>query len=105
MRYTLCDPPPTGAWTPEEWKAFWQKALDQQNPIPPGYIPPEEITVAKRLYRIGWTAAALARAMGVEAATLALYLKDRRAMMLWWGDHLDKLRKGADVIPLQPRSA
>lgn len=35
----------------------------------------------------------------------ALYLKDRRAMMLWWGDHLDKLRKGADVIPLQARSA
>ena len=35
----------------------------------------------------------------------ALYLKDRRAMMCWWGDHLDKLRNGADVIPLQPRSA
>ncbi|WP_374672780.1 tyrosine-type recombinase/integrase, partial [Acidovorax temperans] len=35
----------------------------------------------------------------------ALYLKDRRSMMCWWADHLDKLRKGADVIPLQPRSA
>lgn len=35
----------------------------------------------------------------------ALYLKDRRAMMCAWADHLDKLRKGADVIPLAPRAA
>ncbi|MCZ2405751.1 MAG: tyrosine-type recombinase/integrase [Burkholderiales bacterium] len=35
----------------------------------------------------------------------ATYLKERRAMMCAWADHLDKLRKGADVIPLQPRSA
>jgi integrase len=35
----------------------------------------------------------------------ALYLKDRRSMMCWWADHLDKLRKGADVIPLAPRVA
>jgi integrase len=35
----------------------------------------------------------------------ALYLKERRAMMNEWADHLDKLRKGADVIPLAPRVA
>ena len=35
----------------------------------------------------------------------ALYLKERRAMMLAWADHLDKLRKGADVIPLPQRIA
>ena len=35
----------------------------------------------------------------------ALYLKDRRSMMCWWADHLDKLRKGADVIPMAPRVA
>jgi integrase len=35
----------------------------------------------------------------------ATYLKDRRAMMNKWANHLDKLRKGADVIALQARSA
>ena len=34
----------------------------------------------------------------------ALYLKERRAMMCDWADHLDKLRRGADVIPLQARA-
>ena len=28
----------------------------------------------------------------------ALYLKERRAMMCDWADHLDKLRRGADVV-------
>jgi integrase len=31
----------------------------------------------------------------------ALYLKERRAMMSAWADHLDKLRRGADVVPLR----
>ena len=31
----------------------------------------------------------------------ALYLKDRRVMMCDWANHLDKLRRGADVIPLR----
>ncbi len=35
----------------------------------------------------------------------AMYLKERRAMMNWWADHLDKLRRGADVVPLRARSA
>lgn len=35
----------------------------------------------------------------------ALYLKERRAMMCDWANHLDKLRRGADVIPLAPRAA
>ena len=35
----------------------------------------------------------------------ALYLKERRAMMCDWADHLDKLRRGADVIPLAQRVA
>ena len=35
----------------------------------------------------------------------ALYLKERRAMMCDWANHLDKLRRGADVIPLAPRVA
>ena len=35
----------------------------------------------------------------------ALYLQERRPMMLWWADYLDKVRKGADVIDLQARSA
>ena len=35
----------------------------------------------------------------------ALYLKERRAMMCDWANHLDKLRRGADVIPLQARGA
>ena len=35
----------------------------------------------------------------------ALYLKERRVMMCAWSDHLDKLRRGADVIPLAQRVA
>ena len=35
----------------------------------------------------------------------ALYLKERRVMMCDWANHLDKLRRGADVIPLAPRVA
>lgn len=35
----------------------------------------------------------------------ALYLQERRSMMLWWADYLDKARKGADVIELHARSA
>ena len=35
----------------------------------------------------------------------ALYLTRRRAMMCDWANHLDKLRRGADVIPLQARGA
>lgn len=31
----------------------------------------------------------------------ALYLKERRVMMCEWANHLDKLRKGADVVPLR----
>lgn len=35
----------------------------------------------------------------------ATYLQDRRIMMNAWADHLDKLRKGADVIPMAQRVA
>ncbi len=35
----------------------------------------------------------------------ATYLTERRAMMNGWADHLDKLRKGADVIPMTQRAA
>ena len=31
----------------------------------------------------------------------ALYLKERRTMMCEWANHLDKLRRGADVLPLR----
>jgi integrase len=35
----------------------------------------------------------------------ATYLRERRAIMKAWADHLDKLRKGADVIPLPQKAA
>jgi integrase len=35
----------------------------------------------------------------------ATYLTDRAAMMAAWADHLDKLRKGADVLPFNQRAA
>ena len=31
----------------------------------------------------------------------ATYLKERRVMMCEWANHLDKLRRGADVVPLR----
>lgn len=35
----------------------------------------------------------------------ALYLKERRTMMCEWANHLDKLRRGADVVPLRAGAA
>ena len=35
----------------------------------------------------------------------ATYLRERRAMMNAWADHVDKMRKGADVIPMPKRAA
>jgi integrase len=41
----------------------------------------------------------------VAAYNHATYLADRTAMMQGWADHIDKLRKGADVIPIPPKTA
>jgi integrase len=41
----------------------------------------------------------------VAAYNHATYLTDRAAMMQGWADHVDKLRKGADVIPMPQRAA
>lgn len=41
----------------------------------------------------------------VAAYNHATYLADRMAMMQGWANHLDKLRKGADVIPMPQRAA
>jgi integrase len=41
----------------------------------------------------------------VAAYNHATYLADRAAMMQVWADHVDKLRKGADVIPMPQRAA
>ena len=35
----------------------------------------------------------------------ATYLADRRAMMQAWANHIDKMRRGADVIELRPKAA
>lgn len=35
----------------------------------------------------------------------AEYLAERQIMMQWWADHLDKLKAGAEIIPLHPKSA
>ncbi len=35
----------------------------------------------------------------------ALYLRERRTMMCDWANHLDKLRRGADVVPLRAEVA
>jgi integrase len=41
----------------------------------------------------------------VAAYNHATYLTDRAAMMQAWANHLDKLRKSADIIPLPQRAA
>jgi integrase len=41
----------------------------------------------------------------IAAYNHATYLTDRTAMMQGWADHIDKLRRGADVIPLPQRAA
>jgi integrase len=35
----------------------------------------------------------------------ATYLAERRALMLHWANHLDKLRKGGDLLQLPQRAA
>jgi integrase len=34
----------------------------------------------------------------------AEYIPERAAMMQWWGDHLDKLKNGAEIIPIRKAS-
>lgn len=41
----------------------------------------------------------------VAAYNHATYLAERTAMMEGWANHIDKLRKGADVIPMPSRAA
>jgi integrase len=38
------------------------------------------------------------------AYNYAEYLPERRAMMQWWSDYLDGLKKGADIIPMKQRA-
>lgn len=38
------------------------------------------------------------------AYNFAEYLPERRAMMQWWSDYLDSLKKGADIIPLRQQA-
>jgi len=40
-----------------------------------------------------------------EAYNRTKFLKDRKAMMQKWGDYLDRLKAGGDVIALQNRAA
>ncbi|MFT3820458.1 MAG: integrase arm-type DNA-binding domain-containing protein [Rubrivivax sp.] len=35
----------------------------------------------------------------------AEFMEQRRALMVTWADYLDRLRKGADVVPIKPRAA
>lgn len=37
------------------------------------------------------------------AYNYAEYLPERRTMMQWWAEHLDKLGTGAEIIPLMKR--
>lgn len=56
----------------------------------------------------GWRADVIERQLAHEerddvrgAYNRAQYLAERTELVQWWADHLDKLRKGADVIPFK----
>ena len=56
----------------------------------------------------GWRADVIERQLAHEerddvrgAYNRAQYLTERTQLVQWWADHLDKLRKGADVIPFK----
>jgi len=56
----------------------------------------------------GWRADVIERQLAHEerddvrgAYNRAQYLAERTELIQWWADHLDKLRKGADVIPFK----
>jgi integrase len=59
------------------------------------------------LHELGWPHEAIEAQLAhgqrnqVSAAyNFAKYLPERRRMMQGWGDYLDQLRKGADVVPI-----
>ncbi len=59
-----------------------------------------------------WTPDAIERALAhghsdaVRGAyALGQHWQERVAMAEWWSDHLDTLRKGADVVPFKPKEA
>lgn len=59
-------------------------------------------------YRVDWIEHQLAHAVkdpNGRAYNRTAHLDARRRMMQKWADYLDKLRQGADVIPLKPRAA
>ena len=56
----------------------------------------------------GWNRDAIERQLAhaernnIRAAyNYAEYLPERRNMMQWWAEHLDKLKAGAEIIPLR----
>ncbi|MFA5960978.1 MAG: tyrosine-type recombinase/integrase [Tatlockia sp.] len=58
----------------------------------------------------GWNRDAIERQLAhaernnIRAAyNYAEYLPERRTMMQWWAEHLDKLKAGAEIIPLMKR--
>lgn len=59
----------------------------------------------------GWNRDAIERQLAhaernnIRAAyNYAEYLPERRTMMQWWAEHLDKLKAGAEIIPLRHRA-
>ena len=59
-------------------------------------------------YRVDWIEHQLAHAVkdpNGRAYNRTAHLDARRRMMQKWADYLDKLRQGAEVIPLKPRAA
>ena len=59
----------------------------------------------------GWNRDAVERQLAhgerntIRAAyNYAEYLPERRTMMQWWADHLDKLKAGAEIITLRHRA-
>lgn len=65
-----------------------------------------------RLNELGWSVDAIERQLahterdGVRAAyNHAQYLPERRKMMQAWGDYLDRLKNGAEVVPIKRSKA
>jgi integrase len=69
-------------------------------------------TASTLLHEMGWTHAVIERQLAhgernkvAAAYNFAEYLPDRRKMMQAWADYLDKLKAGAEVIPLHGNAA
>ncbi len=74
-------------WTPEQWKEFWLLAVQSADQQQPGYLPPDEREMVKRLHESGMSIERLRKLLGISNLTVL------RAIDGGWRSHPSKPKK------------